>query len=184
MNQAHTIKRFSRLGLSMKVLRSFPYFKAKAHNGLVLCRWLEFKCYSLKDSSPYALLRWQTIWGWTEFYEICLKSDPDFLCETEFGRLTAATDMMLHGCKILARLNADASRARWKMRPKLHTMGHISQDANSSGRNPRSWWSFKDEENMGKLSRIASAVHAQKVCSRALERWCVQFFNFMESPSQ
>ena len=181
-HESHTIKKFSLAGLSMTAKHtSFPCYKGKAHNCLVLCRWLEFMTAASKHESEYCLLRWQAIWAWVEIFDVCMKSvDRDFLNPSELSRLDSATTILLHGCKHLASLNALSGKARWKTRPKLHIFYHINKDAQASGRNPRSWMTFRDEEFMGKMASIASAVHGLTMCNRSLQRWCLHFFSAME----
>ncbi len=177
--QEHTIKRFTRASLSMNTLSSWPYQKGKAHNILVAARWLEHVCRRYKDCSEYAGLRWMVVWGWVEWFDVRLQSDPDFLEPSELERLDKASKTLIYAHKLLARTNSNAGLARWKIRQKLHVMHHINCDAQSSRRNPRAWWSFKEEECMGCLSKIACATHALTLTNRSLERWCVQFFNSM-----
>ena len=180
-NQQHTLKRFTRLQFCMRTASgSFPCLKGKAHNSLVLCRWLDSVCSAFKNKSSYCRLRWQILWAWVAMFDICLSSDPDFLTPAEAKQFDDATGILLHGSKVLARLCASDSVARWKLRPKLHTIWHINQDVQNSMRNPRAWWTFKDEETMGKLSTIARATHPSSMNVRSLERWCVQFFEYME----
>ena len=178
----HTIRRFTRLGFSMKLKnKSFASSKGKAHNCMVLCRWLEHLCSDHLDGTEYSRLRWLAIWAWVEFYEVCQTAiDPDFLNPCELKRLDNATTVLMHSSKCLASINAAKGLARWKLRPKLHVLYHINRDAQSSSRNPRAWWTFKDEEFMGKLGRIAGATHAVSMCNRSLERWCIHCFSFME----
>jgi hypothetical protein len=160
---------------------SFPCSQGKAHNCLVLIRWLESKCAQTKGVSPYDKLRWQTVWAWVELFEICLTAaDPD-CSAAEMQRFDSATAILLHGPKTLGTINALKHSVRWRIRPKLHVFYHLNKDVQASCRNPRAWWTFKDEEFMGKMARIACAVHAVTMCSRSLERWCVQFFASMES---
>ena len=147
---------------------------------LVVCRWLETLCAEHKDAAPYCRLRWQVIWARVDFFAVCFKADPDLLTPAELKRLDDATTFLVHGNKVLQSVNSGAGKARWKMRPKIHTMQHINDDAQSSHRNPLAWMSFKEEEVMGKLAKIACAVHAVTMCKRSLERWCVQFVSFME----
>ena len=157
---------------------SSPAFKSKARNCLVVTRWLEVATHGLKDTSPYARLRWQVVWGWVGWFEIVGHApDPDSLITAELQRLRECTNVVLQGSKTLAAINSAASRPRWKMRPKIHALSHLTRDALSSGRNPRAWWSFQEEELMGKLAKIACAVHATTMTCRSLERWCLQFFS-------
>ena len=89
--QQHTIKRFTRCGFSMYTLGSWPCYKGKAHNTLVLARWLESKTKEIKDVSEYCALRWHVLWAWVEWFDVRLTADPDFLEPGELGRLGRAT---------------------------------------------------------------------------------------------
>ena len=120
------------------------------------------------------------MWSWAEIVEVIGNSeDPDWLNTAELKRLDDATNLLLHGTKVLGRQNAENALPRWKCRPKLHSMWHVNHTAQLGHRNPRAYWSFKDEEMMGKLGAIAAAAHAQTVPARSLEHWCMQFFNAM-----
>ena len=180
-SQEHTVKKFTSAGFSMQTLGgSWPFYNGKAHNCLAICRWLACKCREGMSFSEYAHLRAQVMWAWAQIFEIMTTSvDPDWLNTEELARLDAASNLMLHGMKVLGRKNAEVSRPRWKCRPKLHSMWHVNQTAQAGHRNPRAYWSFKDEEAMGKLGQIAANVHAQTVPARSLEHWCMQFFNAM-----
>ena len=182
--QQHTVKSFTRCGVSMYTANtSFPSFKGKAHNALVVARWLEHVCAEVAHVSEYATLRARVIWGWTEMYEVSGNTeDNDFMSAAELARLDTATKLILHGTSALGRANFDAHKARWKTLPKLHQVWHLNAEAQASHRPPRAFWSFKDEEMMGCLSRIACAVHACSISSRSLQRWLMQFFSAMSEP--
>ena len=164
----HTVKKCTVAGFSMETLSgSWPCYKGKAHNCLALCRWLAAKVREHSRSDGYAQLRAQVMWSWAEIFEVIGNSeDPDWLNTAELKRLDDATNLLLHGTKVLGR-------------PKLHSMWHVNHTAQLGHRNPRAYWSFKDEEMMGKLGAIAAAAHAQTVPARSLEHWCMQFFNAM-----
>ncbi len=183
-NESHRIRSFTRAKFSMFVKStSWPYYKGKAHHCLVLCRWLSAKCAEFAEAnpSPYAKLRASVLWAWVEFFQLAgHPADPDWYSEEELKRLDVSTGLILHGAKVLTSLNCAASRPRWKFRPKLHQMWHINDNAQLSGRPVRSTWSWKEEEGMGKLSRIACAVHAARVSDRSLQRWILQFLNSVE----
>jgi hypothetical protein len=175
--QQHTIRKFGRRGFSMENLTSWPEFKGKAHNTLVLIRWLERAMFEVKDHLHLGVLKSQVLWGWVEWFSVCLAADPDFLEPDEIARLAVATNLCILGHKRLASDCEAAGVWRWKARPKIHIFYHVLQDVSETRRNPRAWWSFKDEECMGRLARIACCVHAVTVANRTLQRWCVQFYN-------
>ena len=62
---------------------------------------------------------------------------------------------------------------RYKLWQKAHVMLHITAQAVAGRRNPRSWWSFKEEETMGRLSKIAVGTHAVSVCNLVVVRYLV-----------
>ena len=96
------------------------------------------------------------MWAWVAFYgSICNSVDHDWLSSGELAHLDMAAKLMLHGTKALAAHNCALVQPRWKTRPKLHTMWHINDDAQRGHRNPRAFWSFKEEECMGKVALIA-----------------------------
>lgn len=178
----HTIKSFGVRKLSMLTLNfSWPSLKGKAHNCLVVTRWLSAKCSEYSSESEYALIRSTVITAWADFFHISAHTeDPNWMNDSELAKLQTATDIILHGTNALASMNAEIPKLRWKMRCKMHELYHVNEDAQTSHRPPRAFWSFKDEEFMGKLSLIACAVHALGVVSRTLERWGIQLFNAMD----
>ena len=178
--QQHTIRRFGRRGLSMETLSSWPEWKGKAHNCLVFTRWLESKSFEVKDSMEHGVLQWQVMWAWVEWFSVCLEADPDFLEPEEVARLEKATLLMISGHKRLANECEAAGIWRWKARPKIRIFYHIMKDVRETRRNPRAWWSFKEEEFMGRLAKIACCTHAVTLANRTLERWCIQFYNEMQ----
>ena len=110
-------------------------------------------------------------------------ADQDFMNDAELKRLQVASGLIVHGSSSLAKFNSDAKKAKWKTTPKLHGIWHVCDEATSSHRPPRAFWSFKDEEMMGCLSRIACATHACTISTRSLQRWLMQFFSVMGADS-
>ena len=182
--QHHTIRRFTRCGFSMYNTGSWPAYKGKAHNTLVMTRWLGCKCSEFKDGSDYSRTRYFVLFAWTQWFDVCLGADPDFLEHGELVRLSKATKLMIRCHRKLANLNVATCTASWEIKPKLHVMFHILKDAESGRRNPKAWWSFKEEEMMGRLATIACATHACTLARRTLERWCLQFFSAMSDDSE
>ena len=178
-NCEHTVKCFTRCGMSMYTLTlSFPHYKGKAHNCLVITRWLESRCSQVAHVSEYSRLRAAVLFGWVDFFEVCGHTeDKDWLNPAELDRFDKSAQLIVHGMSSLARRNCEAGIPKWKTLPKLHQIYHINEDAQKSHRPPRAFWSFKDEEMMGCLSKIACAVHAVKISSRSLQRWMMQFFS-------
>ena len=182
-DQVHRIRRFHRMGFDMKTLTSWPFFKSKAHDALVVVRWLAHAteiAMSGASDVDYARTRWHVCCAWADWFSVCLTSDPDFLRPSELKRLDQACQMLFFGHRKLAAKNSLDSRSRFEFRVKLHVMLLITADALASRRNPRAWWSFKDEEFMGRLSKIAGATHAISLSNRTLTRWCTQFLGGLD----
>ena len=165
----------------LKKSTSWPCFKGKAHNCVVLARWLADACREFHTAGSYSLIRCNVMAAWVQFFAAASKSeDPDWYSPQELKRLDVSCKMLLHGSKALAGANQAACKARWEMRPKIHLIHHVNKNAQRSERVVRAFWSFKEEEGMGKLSAIASRTHGATVAKRSLQRWCVQFLNVSE----
>ena len=118
-----------------------------------------------------------TIWGYAEFFHVIKHAkDPDWLNAEELDRLNIAAEIALKGWNSLETFNRANNKARWRMRPKHHAFYHINEWAQETKRNPASTWTFKDEDMMGRISKIVGAVHGATLGGRTLERWCMQFF--------
>ena len=132
--------------------------------------------------NEHCKIRAMLFWGWTEFFRISIhpEDDPDFLNASELALMDKAVNAILLCSNFLCHEAVQAKQLKWKFRPKLHQMWHANRDSQLSHRSPSSFWTWKDEEMMGKLSRIACAVHANSMARRALQRWAVQFFNQTE----
>ena len=178
-HESHSLNRFTRARLAMtSKSSSWPQFKTKAHNLIVVSRWLAKACKDHHDGSRYSAVRAQVLEAWALMFDVASKTEePDFHNEVELRRFNIACKLVLHGSNALAVANHRSRKARWKTRPKLHLIHHINSNAQISKRVVRAFWSFKEEEGMGKLARIAVAVHGACVAKRSLQRWCVQFFN-------
>ena len=118
------------------------------------------------------------LWGWCALYHtMTYSAEPGWLSASELQQLDKATSAIFLGTNKL-RADCDAfGLTRLLIRPKLHAVWHINADAQRGHRNPKAFWTFKEESNMGCLSNIACAVHAMSLAKRSLERWCLQLFN-------
>ena len=76
-------------------------------------------------------------------------------------------------------LSADASdnaQAAFAMKPKFHAMQEVIKQTVASRINPGCFWSFGPEDAIGRLGRVASAVHPSTMDARTAERWMLSFF--------
>lgn len=181
--EEHTIKRFSCRNMSMYTKSSFPEFRNKAHNTLVLTRWLEQKTNEFSSLSEYNSVVHLVFWSWVEFFQIHGHStDANWLSGDELARSAEVCEAILAGSNYLCQVNSSVPAARWKLRPKFHRFFHLHVECQQSQRPCRAFWSFKCEEGMGKLSKIGCATHALTLSERSLQRWLIQFFSWAEQP--
>ena len=175
-NQSHSLKTLTRARLSLHTRSAWRDFKGKAHNCMVLCRWLASVC-KPHSGEAYPRMRSAVMSSFSALMDVAGHSeDPDWYNESELKRVDIACNMVLHGSKALAGISHRLGKARWKMRPKPHRIHHVNKNAQLSKRPIRAFWSFKQEEGMGTLSKIATGIHGATVAKRSLQRWCVHFF--------
>lgn len=103
--------------------------------------------------------------------------DKDWLAADELLLIDQTITALMHASKYLCNEALAANLPLWKLRPKIHKMWHANTNTQRSQRPPSCVWSFKEEECMGKLARIACSVHGSVLSQRSLQRWAVQFFN-------
>eukprot|EP00959_Pyramimonas_sp_CCMP1952_P017744 376491-Pyramimonas_sp.AAC.1 len=75
---------------------------------------------------------------------------------------------------IYAKLSAMAFRAKektWKMNPKLHLYIHLCVDQIPEIGNPRYFWTYGDEDLVGRLISIAEGLHPRTVAVNTLFKW-------------
>ena len=129
---------------------SCPILKCKAYNAMVIGEWLAAESIALSSEKPndeYLAARAATMWGITEFYAVLRRSGM-WLDDASLTELHRARDAMLHGYNFMASLASEDHMARWPCKPKLHQVDHIERIAQSARQNPKSRWTFQDEDNM------------------------------------
>ncbi len=73
--------------------------------------------------------------------------------------------------RYLSRLAMASSRARYRLRPKLHYLMHTVLEMKTWRLNPAYATCFLDEDFMGKIKSIASRTHKRSCTMRTLQRW-------------
>ena len=66
----------------------------------------------------------------------------------------------------------------WKMAPKLHLFEHLILQAVAHG-HPACWWTYGDEDLVGRLIRIAHTVHPATIAESMLCTWAHCVFDEM-----
>ena len=78
----------------------------------------------------------------------------------------------------LARFSHDRHYRIWKMAPKLHLFEHLILQSCEFG-NPAYWWTYLDEDLVGRLIRIAHTVHPTTIAVSMLCKWVHCVFSEM-----
>ena len=73
---------------------------------------------------------------------------------------------------------AQAKRAgskNWRLKPKHHQILELLHETNATALSPSLYWTFGDEDFVGKVSVIASRCHRRTVSVRTLQRWLIRY---------
>lgn len=73
----------------------------------------------------------------------------------------------------LSSMNLAAKRVNYKIRPKWHAWCHMVHELQYSDENCRQHKTLSEEDMLGKLTKLASAVHGASVISRFFQRFCL-----------
>ena len=69
------------------------------------------------------------------------------------------------------------SRPRWQIKPKLHMLQHLWDDAVRYRMSPSSHWAFADEDFCGQMKRLIAACHPLTANYRCLDRYLLFIFS-------
>ena len=164
--------------LSLTRLQQMPTLKAKAHNSMVVLRWLEAETRRVLARHPgntYFRDRATMVWGLCEVYRIC-KRAPQWMSEEQLEELKYARAATLTCFVKLSKMAAEDGSTLYPRRPKMHVFDECIQIALETTENPTSSWTFQDEDNMRVMVGIAESCHGLTMESSSLEKWLVQFF--------
>ena len=115
------------------------------------------------------------LWGYARWHELLRKAGR-WMSDSDLQELRSARDAMLGLNLRLSRLAWQRGKALYPMKPKHHMLSHAEKAAQETKLNPGSHWAFAEEDNMGLITRICAACHNDTMHTRALQRWCLQFF--------
>ena len=68
-----------------------------------------------------------------------------------------------------------AGSSNWRLKPKHHQLLELLHETHATALSPSLWWTFGDEDFVGKVSVIASRCHRRTVSVRALQRWMIRY---------
>ena len=109
------------------------------------------------------------------FYQI-LSNESMFLSASAKAEISKLGSDL---CIVYSALSAKALREgvkMWKMLPKLHLFDHLCcWQATESG-NPRSYWTYADEDLVGLLIEVAESCHPKTMAASALLKWMQVYY--------
>ena len=161
--------KFTVAKLNMSKLKGSPYFKGKANNTLYVAYWL---CSVVTDESHRApenthLSRCSAmLWGYCSIFTICREGDL-WLTDKEAVKLEFSREAALYNN---AALSAERPN-RFPQKPKHHELDHALRESTRSRLNLGHHWAFSDEDFIGRIARLARAVHATSMPYRILSRY-------------
>lgn len=172
---------FKTCTLSLKNLDSTPYLKAKAHAEAVISLWLESLMPHLTsvNHSDEAMMASMTITGFSETWRICksVKSRCSiFMSEGETRRLEQARERSLHGYHWLWTNSKATGHHRWHVIPKCHYVDHMHRRSIERTICMSTWWTFSEEDWIGRGAKLAGMTHGASMNRRPLQRWVVGYF--------
>ena len=142
--------------LSMTALRDTPMLKAKAGNTLKISYWLCAKVVRLAERMPndgYLQSMSLMMWGYCEMISVLLRS-PLWLPDDSAEILMTTREAALFGNAELSSLAIAASRNMFPLKPKLHMVDHLCREAHLTRLNPAYYWTFADEDFMGRIKSL------------------------------
>ena len=179
-HQFHTHRHFSVAGLSLAAAtlkKDFPELEAKAHNCLVILRWLSHFAEANHDPScDKDVLRSSVLWAWDRMFTIMRESKQDWFNENEYHEFLFVGKLVCRGYNALSIEAISSGIARFPLRPKLHAIWHCILDVQLTKRNPASRWVFQEESFVGDMARLCMATHPAQCGRRTLQKWLVGFF--------
>ena len=171
-------KKFTVRMLSKTRLEDIPYLKAKASNAMMVCDWLSEATAQQASLRPseYGRKRAGMAWGLSTFFKILRLGGCPFLTGPELRLLRESRHAFLGNYHQLRALNAEVGRPLYPVTPKFHYLAHAESSAQESTINPKLFWTFKDEDQMRVMQRIALSAHATQISLTTLDKWIMQWF--------
>ena len=169
--------------LSMKRLTDMPYLKVKAANAMMICDWLAEESAKQAQMRPseYGRLRAGMMWGLSSFFKILRLGGCPFLKDPELRLLRESRHAFLGNYHELRALNAEIGRPLYPLTPKFHLLSHAEASAQQTGLNIKLFWTFKDEDQMRVLQRIALSSQPSVISSTTIDKWILQWFERFHS---
>ena len=171
--------RFSVNKLGMHALSDYPCLKAKGHNSLMIMRWLATatqRLHAERQTWRSHTLACMT-WGFSNFINI-LQDNGQWVRDEDVPKLMQARAAALHNYNALSHAAASANppQALWPMKPKIHLLDHVARDVANNKLNATWYWTFLDEDFVGRMTRLAAMTHRANCRRRLIDRWVLGLF--------
>ena len=163
-----THSRFTCNVLSLKHLSSIPALKSKARAALYVNQWL-LSVTQRDTSSDHKQSRAAVHWGYLSMHEIFAQTKIR-LDDHDIALLKLAGDAFFHNSRNLQFESLCTGGMRlWHLVPKHHALIHLVQDALRCHMNPRTYWTWADEDFVRITSNLSKALHGGTAQTQAVE---------------
>ena len=102
--------------------------------------------------------RAMTVYALNDFLK-CVSSFPRFLDDSMVERLLTSGQMFMKGYQALANAAVSQNLPCWRVTPKFHYFCFFLVSLPKERCNPRYWWTFGDEDFMGRVGTIVAKTH-------------------------
>ena len=100
---------------------------------------------------------------------------PVFLCDADKTKLARQGKILIKLYNLLSVEALNAGIRMWKMTGKFHMFIHLCDIQLGLG-NPRTFWTYSDEDLQHLVKEVALSCHPITVCFMTLYKWVI--FNF------
>ena len=164
--------------LTVDRLRStsgFPKLKAKGAQCRHLAPWIYLLCQMYGGDTDDEKLMTAVALGMFRFYDI-LDTCGDDLPPQVIIELREIGHTVARSYEVLCAMFHQAGEKMFKMVPKLHLFEHLVEDQVAYWGNPRTWWTYSDEDLVGLVIDMARGTHPSTMAHVMLYKWLlIQF---------
>ena len=180
----HSQQVFTRASLSVPNAADWewPCLKAKAHNAMVIVRWLAALTSGTTPDAPRPRrLMARLFWALAEIDHVFARG-PQWLDDHHAERVKVARDTLFPSWVALAADACQEGRAAWGFIPKHHLCEHTLDECILNRRNPGGFWNFGEEGMMGESKRATGGNYQPEMGRRILFHLLSRFGIFLDEP--
>ena len=157
----------------IRTSKSWPKLKAKAAATRHLAKYALYLVQTFGRPEDRAILAVCQLL--VEFYQL-INDEPLFMSASGKARIATVGQKFAIIYSSLSQQSLEAGERMWKLMPKLHMFVHLCEwQAGESG-NPRSYWTYADEDLVGLLVEVAQSCHTRTMAPSALFKWMHVYF--------